>query len=146
MTDDIRALSSLMCDEMYTHGGVGLAANQVGVTKRIIVVDVERLANKQSLRVLINPVIVGCSGRLNSTEACLSLPGISLTVERFGQVTVRAFSLDEKEIEIEATGLLAACLSHEIDHLDGITLMSKVSSLKRKMLIDILNRAKRELV
>jgi len=129
VTDIDGALAMLvdaMYETMYDAPGVGLAAPQVGRTERITVVDVE----DQPL-VLVNPQVLSASGRARGEEGCLSIPDIYGDVERPKSVTVRAQDLDGKTFEIEATDLLARCLQHEIDHLDGKLFIDYLSVLKR---------------
>ncbi len=114
MTLRTRILIQDMLDTMYEALGVGLAAPQVGVLKRIVVIDVE-----ESPIVLINPKILEASGEQTGEEACLSVPGKSGQVTRPDYVKVKALNEDMEEIEVEGTGLLARAFCHEIDHLDG---------------------------
>jgi peptide deformylase len=123
-----------MFDTMYAEEGVGLAAPQVGVGQRVIVVD-DHEDDSQPLA-LINPEIVEFSDDLDrAEEGCLSIPGLREIVERPFAVTVRALDRDGVPMEIEAEGLLARILQHEVDHLDGILFLDRVSPLKRKMLL-----------
>ncbi len=121
MTPKIRQLIGDMFDTMYEADGVGLAAPQVGIRKRIVVID----CGDQPLT-LINPVILETSGEQTGTEGCLSVPGKCGTVTRPNYAKVRAYNEDMEEVEIEGTELLARCLCHEIDHLDGIMYVDKV--------------------
>lgn len=116
MTDRIRTLIDDMFDTMYEANGVGLAAPQVGILKRIVVIDVD-YANPY---VLINPVIVERDGEQTGDEGCLSLPGKVATVTRPNHVICKCLNEDMEEIEIEGEGLLARAICHELDHLDGI--------------------------
>lgn len=113
-----------MLETMYEANGVGLAAPQVGVLKRIVVIDVSPEGEEPI--VLINPEIVSTSGSQTGDEGCLSVPGKAGTVTRPEEVTVRALDLDMEEIELTGTGLLARAFCHEIDHLDGIVYVQKV--------------------
>lgn len=121
MTPHIRELVDDMLDTMYDAGGVGLAGPQVGVLKRVCVIDVG-----EGPIVLINPVILSFDGEQTGDEGCLSLPGKAGQVTRPNHVIVRAFDVDMKEREIEGTELLARALCHEIDHLDGHMYTEKV--------------------
>ncbi len=127
--DDIRRLASDMAETMYEAPGIGLAATQVDVHKRIIVIDISE--TRDQLLVLINPEILESDGTQVCEEGCLSVPGIYDKVERAETVTVRYLDLDGKERRIEADGLLAVCLQHEIDHLDGHVFVEHLSLLKQ---------------
>jgi peptide deformylase len=126
VTDELRHLVKDMFATMYHARGIGLAAPQVGRTERITVIDVD----DQPL-VLVNPQVVSSAGRAKGEEGCLSIPDIYGDVERPKNVTVRAQDLDGRTFEIEATDLLARCLQHEIDHLDGKLFIDYLSVLKR---------------
>jgi len=107
-----------MLDTMYDANGVGLAAPQVGILKRLVVIDVSEEGDQPII--LINPVVVSTDGEQTGDEACLSIPGKVGTVTRPNYVKVKAFNIKMEEIEVEGTELLARALCHEIDHLDGI--------------------------
>ncbi|MCS7164207.1 MAG: peptide deformylase [Thermodesulfovibrio sp.] len=130
---DLQRFIDNMIETMYNANGVGLAAPQVGVLKRVIVVDTSPRQENQSLIVLINPEIISSEGEILSEEGCLSLPGFITRLKRKEKVFVKGLNRKGKEIEIEATGLLARALQHEIDHLDGILLIDKISPLKREL-------------
>ena len=130
VTDEHRTLIDDMFETMHRAQGIGLAAPQVGRTERIAVVDVE--GGSQPLA-LVNPrVVSSSSGTEKSEEGCLSIPDIFGDVERPESVVVRALDRDGREIEIQASGLLARCLQHEIDHLDGKLFIDYLSLLKRR--------------
>ncbi len=114
VTPRIRELATDMLDTMYEANGVGLAGPQVGILKRIVVIDVG-----EGPMVLINPVILSSDGEQIGEEGCLSYPGIAGTVKRPNHVIAKAYDLDMKEYTIEGEGLLARCICHELDHLDG---------------------------
>jgi peptide deformylase len=135
-------LAGEMAETMYAAPGVGLAAPQVGVSERLIVVDVKNSEGKKGLINLVNPEIIEIEGRVVEEEGCLSLPGITENVARAEKVLVRGYDLNERQLEIEAEGLLAVALQHEIDHLDGILFIDRVSRLKR----GIIQRKMRKLV
>ena len=120
-----------MAETMYAAPGVGLAAPQVGFSERLIVVDVRNTEGTTGLITLINPEIIEAEGRVVEEEGCLSLPGITENVARAERVLVRGHDLNEREQEIEAGGLLAVALQHEIDHLEGILFIDRISRLKR---------------
>jgi peptide deformylase len=140
--DDIRRLVDDMAETMYAAPGVGLAANQVGISKRVAVVDVTHPDGAPKLYVLINPEIVARDGEILWEEGCLSFPGIHVDVERAVRVVVRALGRDGRSFELDADDFLAIALQHEIDHLDGVTLADKVSFLKRKMMVRELMKAR----
>ena len=118
---------------MYDANGVGLAANQVDLPIRLFVVNLEADPEKGEEMVFINPVISMPKGTEENEEGCLSLPGLTLDVDRFEKVTVEALDPDGQKLEIEAEGLLSIALQHEIDHLDGIFLVDRLSNLRRKL-------------
>ncbi|HEY8521484.1 MAG TPA: peptide deformylase [Gammaproteobacteria bacterium] len=130
--DEIRRLVDDMFETMYAAPGIGLAAVQVNVPKRVIVIDVSAEGNQPHC--FINPEIVASSGRTSSEEGCLSVPGYYDVVERAERVTVRALDRDGQPFELEAEGLLAICIQHEIDHLDGKLFVDHLSELKRERL------------
>ncbi len=144
---EIRKLLDDMLETMYAAAGVGLAAPQVGVLKRIVVIDIahEDEGEKRSPLFLVNPEIVWHSDEEKcQLEGCLSLPEQSAEVSRFKQVRVRYCDYDGKENEILAEGLLAVALQHEIDHLDGILYIDHISRLKRQMLVKKLQKMRQE--
>ena len=124
-------LAKDMAQTMYAAPGVGLAAPQVGVSERLVVIDVTNPAGKKGLITLVNPQIIEMEGQVVEEEGCLSLPGIRENVSRAARVLARGYDLNERERELEATGLLAVALQHEIDHLDGILFIDHISRLKR---------------
>ena len=132
--EKIRKLASGMLDMLKDAGGMGLAANQVGEELRILVVDRSRFQLEDSPLIVINSVIVDSYGEQTEEEGCLSLPGIYADVTRPLELTVRGIDIDEKEIVIEAKGILSRVLAHEIDHLDGILFVDHLSSIKRRLL------------
>jgi peptide deformylase len=147
ITDDIRALAADMLDTMYDAPGIGLAAVQIGVMKRLIVVDVAGKDEPKNPMVLINPEVVGSSDEEFSLheEGCLSIPDYYEEVERPAKVRVRYMDLDGKMQEVEAEGLLATCLQHEIDHVNGILFLDHLSKLKRdRVMKKFAKAAKRE--
>jgi peptide deformylase len=130
---DIDALARDMTETMYAAPGVGLAAIQIGVPQRVIVLDVDQESPGKSLLKLINPVIAERAGSVVWEEGCLSVVDYTAEVRRSAQVLLKAWTPDEKEIEIEADGLLAVALQHEIDHLDGKLFIDRISALKRDL-------------
>jgi peptide deformylase len=135
LTDEIRALARDMLEVMYDEPGIGLAAPQVGEAVRLVVVDTEwteEAADRNPL-VLVNPEIVDREGTVTWTEGCLSVPDFQAEVERSERVRLEAQDLDGEELVIDAEGLQAVCFQHEIDHLDGILFIDRISRLKREM-------------
>lgn len=125
----IRRLAADMAETMYEAPGIGLAATQVDVHKRVVVIDVSE--DKNDLRVFINPELNNCLGSTLGEEGCLSVPGVYDKVERAERVTVRYLDLDGKPQVLEADGLLAVCIQHEIDHLNGKVFVDHLSQLKQ---------------
>jgi len=130
--NEIRELVENMIETMYAEGGVGLAAPQVGVSKKIIVIDTE----DKGIIVLINPVIIKREGESKEEEGCLSVPGVYSPVRRSYSITVEALDLDENKIRITQEGFLAIALQHEIDHLEGYLFIDRLSPAKRLMIKD----------
>ncbi|WP_437558362.1 peptide deformylase [Acidithiobacillus sulfuriphilus] len=129
---NLRRLADDMAETMYDAPGIGLAAPQVAAARRLIVVDVSE--NRNELMTLINPEILASSGEEEMKEGCLSVPGVLETVRRAERVTVRALTLQGSTVELEADGLLAVCLQHEIDHLNGTIFVDHLSRLKQNMI------------
>ena len=125
----IRKLIDDMAETMYAAPGIGLAATQVNVHECVVVIDISE--THDALRVFINPELVAQSGREESEEGCLSVPGVFDKVTRAERVTVRALDRDGKPFELEADGLLAVCIQHEMDHLKGKVFVDYLSGLKR---------------
>ncbi|NJD57388.1 MAG: peptide deformylase [Nitrospirae bacterium] len=121
-----------MVETMYAAPGVGLAAPQVGISKRLAVIDISSRDEKYPLIVLINPSIVKSEGEIEFEEGCLSIPEYTAKVKRSENLIVRAHDRAGTEVEIEAGGLLAIALQHEIDHLDGLLLIDRISPIKRE--------------
>ena len=147
ITEEVRRLLSDMAETMYAAPGIGLAAPQVGADLRAIVVDVgpdEEAGKRARLYKLINPEILETDGLVDSEEGCLSIPGIRESVRRSESVLVRGWDEDGKEVSIEADGLLAVCLQHEIDHLDGILFIDHLSRLKQQLVKAKYNKLRRE--
>jgi len=138
ITPEILNLIKDMAETMYTDSGVGLAAPQAGVSKRIIVIDGE----EDGLIVLINPMIVKSEGEVEDEEGCLSLPGIYSQVKRSSKVTVKALDENGDSIEITKEGLTARALQHEIDHLDGILFIDRIGRMERQILLKKLKKKK----
>jgi len=122
-----------MLETMYAAPGIGLAANQVGVLKRVIVFDGSPREEGSNPQVLINPEIVAAEGSIKWDEACLSVPDYTAEVSRKSNIRVKGLDRDGNPLELKAKDLLAVCLQHEIDHLDGILFIDRISSLKRAL-------------
>jgi peptide deformylase len=121
-----------MIETMYAAPGVGLAANQVGVPKQVLVVDVSTKEKSAPLIILVNPEIIHSEGESSLEEGCLSLPDYTTVIKRPEKVMVRGLDRYGKQVEIEGEGLLSRALQHEIDHLNGILLIDRISRLKRE--------------
>ncbi len=132
--DKIRKLAFEMLKTLKDAGGIGLAANQVGEEKRIFVVDRSVFQLEDSPLIVINPVIVDSHSEQTEEEGCLSVPGTYADVTRPLELTVKGIDLDEKEMVVEAKGILSRVLAHEIDHLNGTLFIDHLSSLKRRLL------------
>ena len=129
VTGEIRQLVSDMAETMYAAPGIGLAATQVNFHQRIVVIDISE--DKSGLMAFINPEILEKSGEQVCEEGCLSVPGIYEKVTRAAKVRVRALNAKGEPFELEAEGLLAVCIQHEIDHLDGKVFVEYLSALKQ---------------
>lgn len=140
--DALRKLAADMAETMYAAPGIGLAATQVDVHRRMIVVDVSE--DKSNLQVFINPEVVTAAGEREGEEGCLSVPGIYDKVCRAELITVKALGLDGKPFTLKADGLLAVCIQHEIDHLNGIVFVDHLSRLKQGRIKQKLKKRVRE--
>ena len=129
LTDEIRSLAADMLETMYHTVGIGLAATQVNVSKQVVVIDISE--EKNSPLYFINPEIVRADGVEQMEEGCLSVPGVFELVERAEKVTVQAMNLNGEPFELDADGLLAVCIQHEIDHLNGILFYQRLGLMKR---------------
>jgi peptide deformylase len=132
--DELRQLADDMFESMYAAHGVGLAAPQIGISKRIAVIDVTFKEDPDAKIVLVNPEIIHVEGRITSNEGCLSIPEFREKVTRARKVTARALNLQGETIEVTGEELLARALLHETDHLNGKLYISHISALKRDML------------
>jgi peptide deformylase len=133
INEKTRELVRDMAETMYAAPGVGLAAPQIGVHQRIIVIDVSGKDEEPNLIVAINPVIVHAEGEYYEEEGCLSVPKYAANVRRHAQIVVKALNLDGEEITWKAEELLSIAFQHEIDHLDGILFVDHISPLKREI-------------
>jgi peptide deformylase len=139
---DLQRLSDDMLETMYDAPGIGLAAIQIGVARRMLVIDLSKEGEEKQPLVFINPEIVSSSDeRSVYEEGCLSIPDYYAEVERPAKVTVNYLDRDGKEQSVEADGLLATCLQHEIDHLNGVLFIDHISRLKREMVIKKFTKA-----
>lgn len=145
VTDEIRALAADMLEVMYDEPGIGLAAPQVGEAVRLIVLDTEWTEEDapRSPLVLVNPEIVLREGTITWSEGCLSVPDFTADVERSQRVVVRGLDLDGAPVVHEADELRAVCFQHEIDHLDGILFIDRISRLKRSLYVQRRRKALR---
>ncbi|MBN1622185.1 MAG: peptide deformylase [Endomicrobiales bacterium] len=142
ITPEIKKLISDMFDTMYANSGVGLAASQVGVPLRLLIIDTKPAGKKQPL-VLINPRIIRKSGKIYEVEGCLSFPGIATEIKRYKNVTVNAINEEGLPIIVEGKELLSRAIQHEIDHLEGIVFTKRMPLLKRfKIQYEIRKRKK----
>jgi peptide deformylase len=141
VTPEIQKLIADMAETMYAAPGVGLAATQVDVHKRVIVLDVSEA--RDELRVFINPEIVSAEGEAEGEEGCLSVPGYYDKVTRAAKVRVRALDRDGTPFEVDADGMLGVCIQHEMDHLVGKVFVDHLSPLKRARLAARLRKKQR---
>jgi peptide deformylase len=143
VTDEVRQLIADMLETMYVEDGVGLAAPQVGVSERVMVVDPRDDGSKPLA--LVNPVIVERSGETDrGEEGCLSIPGVTDFVERAVRIVIEGLDRDGRFRRVEAEGLLARILQHEVDHLDGVLFFDRLSPLKRRLLLKRWEKVKPE--
>ena len=141
VTPDVQKLVRDMAETMYAAPGIGLAATQVDVHKRVIVMDLSD--TRDELRVFINPEILATDGEAEAEEGCLSVPGYYDKVTRPAKVHVRALDAEGTPFEVEAEGLLAVCIQHEMDHLAGKVFVDHLSALKRARLTNRLRKKQR---
>ncbi|RCX32898.1 peptide deformylase [Thioalbus denitrificans] len=140
--DSIRRIVDDMLETMYDAPGIGLAANQVNIQKRILVVDISEEKNQPLC--LINPEILAAEGMEQMEEGCLSVPGIYEPVERAERIRVRALDRDGNPFELDTDGLLAVCIQHEMDHLEGKLFVDYLSPLKRQRIRKKLEKVRRQ--
>jgi peptide deformylase len=142
--DDVRKLMDDMLDSMQVANGIGLAAPQVGDSRRVIVVDISRADEEPDPIHMANPELLWVSDEENNhEEGCLSLPEQYAEVERPESIRVKFLNYSGEEQELDATGMLATCIQHEMDHLDGILFVDHISSLKQKMILRKLSKVKK---
>ena len=137
----VRELIDNMAETMYYAPGIGLAAIQVGVANRVVVIDISQARN--DLKAFVNPEIVAREGDAVMDEGCLSVPGVYEPVARAQKIRVRALDRDGQPFELEADGLLAVCIQHEIDHLDGKVFVDYLSRLKQQRIRKKLEKQQR---
>ena len=144
--NELRGLMDDMLETMYAAPGIGLAAVQVGILKRLIVIDISKDKEKKNPLFLINPEIVSKSNKTTIyEEGCLSLPGYFAEIERPAECKIEYLDYDGKKSEMKASGLLATCIQHEVDHLNGVLFIDYLSKLKKDMIIKKLVKHKKEL-
>ena len=140
--DEVRQLADDMIETMYASQGIGLAATQVGVAKRVVVIDVSD--GERNPQVFINPEVVSGDGEAEIEEGCLSVPGYYEPVKRLGHVKLRALDRDGNPIELDADELFAICIQHEIDHLNGKLFVDYLSEVKRNRIRKRLEKDQRQ--
>ncbi len=146
VNDDMRQLMNDMLDTMYNAQGIGLAAIQIGIPKRIIVIDLSKEKEKKNPLYFVNPEIIW-SSREGATyeEGCLSVPGQFAEIDRPDKCHVKYLDYDGNKKELKTEGLLATCIQHEIDHLEGILFIDYLSKLKKSLIVKKLSKQKKEL-
>jgi len=142
--DEIRRLVDDMFETMYAEPGLGLAANQVGVPKRIAIIDMSLGEDPEAKLVLINPEIIESEGEQTAEEGCLSFPDITIEVTRPERVVVRAMNLEGEEFVLEGKELFARALCHEIDHLNGVVFINYQTGLAKQLTLSKIRRLKRQ--
>ena len=144
--NELRSFMNDVLETMYAAPGIGLAAVQVGVLKRLIVIDISKNNEKKNPLFFINPEIVSKSNKTSIyEEGCLSLPGYFAEIERPAECKIEYLDYDGKKSEMNASGLLATCIQHEVDHLNGVLFIDYLSKLKKDMIIKKLVKHKKEL-
>jgi peptide deformylase len=144
--NELKTLMNDMLETMYAAPGIGLAAVQVGILKRLIVIDISKEKEKKNPLFLINPEIISKSKNTSvHEEGCLSLPGYFAEIERSAECQIAYIDYDGKKKEMKVSGLLATCIQHEVDHLNGILFIDYLSKLKKDMIIKKLVKHKKEL-
>ncbi len=144
--DELRSLMDDMLETMYSAPGIGLAAVQIGILKRIIVIDVSKEDQKKEPLFLVNPKITFKSQKISTyEEGCLSLPGYFAEIKRPAECHVEYIGYDGKNKNLKADGILSTCIQHEIDHLNGILFIDYLSKLKKDMIIKKLIKQKKEI-
>jgi len=146
VNDEVRKLMNDMLDTMYNAPGIGLAAIQIGILKRIVVIDISKDKEKKEPLFLVNPEIISKSSKTSTyEEGCLSLPGQFAEVERPAECVLKYVDYSGNKKELKADGLLSTCIQHEVDHLNGILFIDYLSKLKKDMIIKKLIKHKKEI-
>ncbi len=140
--DGLKTLAEDMFETMYASDGIGLAAPQVGLSIRMFVMDVRE--PELEPRVVVNPRIIEREGGESGEEGCLSIPGIVGAVERSTRIVIEGLDVEGRPIRIEATDLMARCIQHEIDHVDGVLFIDRLSPIKRKLLLSKWKKLQKE--
>lgn len=140
----VKKLIRDMTETMYQANGIGLAACQVGVSRRVIVVDVSPIDQEKDFFSIINPEVISEEGEIEHEEGCLSVPDCLEKLKRKEKVLIRGFSPAGKEIEISAEGILAIAIQHEIDHINGVLILDRISRLKREIYRNKLKKERRK--
>lgn len=143
ITDDVQILIDDMIETMYAASGVGLAAPQIGITRRVFVVDPSLGRRLDDLIVMINPSIIHREGVQTHPEGCLSIPGFEESVPRPSRIVVRGLNRDGQSLEAEGTELLARAFQHELDHLDGSLFLSRLRGIKRDIILRKIKKLQR---
>lgn len=141
--DELQRLVDDMIDTMYAAPGIGLAATQVGVPRRVFVADISAGRDRNGLVVMVNPTVVSRDGMQLEEEGCLSVPGFNATVVRPSKIVVRGFDRHGQERTVEGTGLLARAFQHELDHLDGLLFVDRLRGIKRDLIVRRIQKLKR---
>lgn len=141
---EVKKLIRDMTETMYQANGIGLAACQVGVSRRVIVVDVSPIDPEKEFFAMVNPEVIFEEGEIEHEEGCLSVPDCLEKLKRKEKVLVRGFSPAGKEIEISAEGILAIAIQHEIDHVNGVLILDRISRLKREIYRNKLKKERRK--
>lgn len=141
---EVKKLIRDMTETMYQANGIGLAACQVGVSRRVIVVDVGPIDPEKEFFAMVNPEVISEEGEIEHEEGCLSVPDCLEKLKRKEKVLIRGFSPAGKEIEISAEGILAIAIQHEIDHINGVLILDRISRLKREIYRNKLKKERRK--
>lgn len=141
---EVKKLIRDMTETMYQANGIGLAACQVGVSRRVIVVDVSPIDPEKDFFTMVNPEVISEEGEIEHEEGCLSVPDCLEKLKRKEKILVRGFSPAGKEIEISAEGILAIAIQHEIDHINGVLILDRISRLKREIYRNKLKKERRK--
>jgi len=147
-SEKLQEITEAMFEKMYQLEGVGLAGNQIGIPYSIIVLDTTQKEEEEGAGIkmaLVNPRIIHREGEIQSTEGCLSFPGVQITIPRAEKVVVKARDLEGKELEMEADGFLSVVLQHEIDHLNGIPFINYLPPVKKKMVLEKYLKRRKEM-